>query len=580
MGKRLTEKSHPRPSGNSTGIPLLEHESGAGGAKPAREDKMPNLLIESTPISLTLTEAAGGKVIARGEFGRTGVPTKNGRIYPEELMQREIDRLTEDLKARRVLGMLDHPENGKTSLKQVSHVITGLKIKDGIVIGEAEILNTPEGRTLKALIEGGVQIGISSRGFGSTRPSTDPKVEGEVVQGDFVLKTWDFVADPAMRSAIPGIFTEDVNEDQPDMAQMFLDEFPEVVASLQEDAIAKAKLKVNKGLDEAVKEAEERVRAEMSEAFEKQLAESLLEAKEELAEELREEFSADPSVGASKAVLAAIWEMVAPFYATEDEKAVADAEKAREVEVSEAKTEAEENEKRAVQAECIAHIEREIGGHPMAESIRKLVSKHEFKDLEDAKEKLAAILADLPEHTHEGMVSEEDAELMAENAALKEKLSLLTERVDSLKVKLQKAVEIGTEADTQRQDAEGRVQEAEEGREKALEEAKEAKRTLEIEVYKHDKVVGLANGRELLDLLEDVTSEAVVDRLVTEKGVRDVSESRLAEARKQLQRGSGERQERNTLNEANGDRKPASRKTDDLGNSMDFMKRLAGLSTE
>jgi len=538
---------------------------------------MPNLLIESTPVQLTLTEAAGGKVIARGEFGRTGVPTQNGRIYPEELMNREISRLSEDLKSRRVLGELDHPTDGKTSLKRVSHVITDLKIKDGIVIGEAEILNTPEGKTLKALIEAGVQIGISSRGFGSTRPSEDPKVEGEVVQGDFVLKTWDFVADPAMKTAVPGIFTEDVDEDQPDVAQMFLDEFPEVASTLQEDAIEKAKLKVNKGVDEAVKEAEERVRTEMTEAFEKQLAESLLDAKESLAEDLREEFAADPNVGASKAVLAAIWEMVAPFYATEDEKAAADAEKAREIEVSEARTAAEENEERAMQAECMVFIERKISGHPMAESIRKLVAKHTFTDLDDAKDKLEAILADLPEHVHEGMVSEGDAELMAENAALNEKVSLLTERVDSLTSKLKKAVEIGTEADSQRQDAESRVQEAEEARAKALEEAEEAQRKLDIEVYKHEKVVGLANGRQLLDLMEDVTSEAVVDRLVTEKGVRDVSEQRLAEARRNLQRGTGERQERNTLNEGK-ESKPSPRRTDDLGNDMSIMKRLAGLS--
>ncbi|MEJ2293677.1 MAG: hypothetical protein P8Y23_02805, partial [Candidatus Lokiarchaeota archaeon] len=107
------------------------------------------ILIESTPVTLSLVESAyGNKTIARGEFGRCGIPTQNGRIYPEKLMQREIDRLQEDLSHRRILGELDHPSSGRTSLKRVSHVITGLKIKDGIVIGEAEILNTPEGKTL------------------------------------------------------------------------------------------------------------------------------------------------------------------------------------------------------------------------------------------------------------------------------------------------------------------------------------------------------------------------------------------------------------------------------------------------
>jgi len=576
MGKRPIDESPRKPSGSSTGTRLLEHASVVGEARLAKKgDAMPNLLIESNPVHLTLTEAAGGKVIARGEFGRVGVPTQNGRIYPEELMLREINRLAEDISNRRILGELDHPTDGKTSLKRVSHVITGLKIKDGIVVGEAEILNTPEGKTLKALIEANVQIGISSRGFGSTKPSNDPKTEGEIVQDDFVLKTWDFVADPAVKSAVPGIFTEDVDVNQPDIAQMFLDEFPEIASSLQEDAIDKAKMKVAKGVDEAVKEAEERVRAQMVESFEKQLAEGILAAKEEISEELREEYSSDPDVGGAKAMLAAIWEMVAPFHATEDERVMADAEKARSIEIADAKESAEESEKRAVSAECMMYVERKIGGHPMADSIRKLVEKHKFLDLDDAKEKLAAILADLPERTDEGMVSEEDAELRAENAVLNEKLSLLTERVESLKVKLQKAVDVGMEADAQREDAESRVNEAEAEAKQALEEAKAAERKLEIEVYKHDKVVGLANGRQLLDLMEDVTSEAVVDRLVTEKGVRDVSEQRLADARRKLQRGVGERQEKETLNEDRD--KPRSPRKDDLGNDMSYMKRLAGL---
>ena len=585
MGKRRIDESPRKPSGNLIGTQLHEHRSVGGEAKLAKEgDIMPNLLIESNPVNLTLTEAVGAdgvkKLFARGEFGRVGVATQNGRIYREELMTREIDRLSEDLSNRRVLGELDHPTDGKTSLKRVSHLITNLKIKDGIIVGECEILNTPEGKTLKALIESKVQIGISSRGYGSTRTSTDSKVEGEVVQDDFVLKTWDFVADPAIKTAFPNIFTEDVDSDQPDIAQLFLNEFPGVAATLQEDAIEKAKLKVNKGVDEAVKEAEDRVREAMSESFEKQLVESLLEAKEELASDLREEFESDPEIGGSKAMLAAIWEMVAPFRADADEKAVLDAAKAKDLEVSEAKDAAEKNEERAVQAECMEYIEREIGGHPMAESIRKLVAKHKFSDVDDAKEKLAAILSDLPERADEDMVSKEEAELREQNAAMNEKVSLLTERVESLNVKLKKAVDVGMEADAQREDAESRAKKAETDIAKALEESEEAQNKSEIEAYKHDKVVGLANGRKLLGLMEDVTSEAVVDKMVMEQGIRDVSEQRLAAARKDLQRGTGERQEKEVLSEGNEGARVKGRKTDDLGNDMSYMKRLAGLINE
>lgn len=584
MAKKRIDESPRKLRGNSTATQLHEHHLDGGAEKPAKKgDVMPNMLIESSPVVLSLTEAANGKLIARGEFGRVGVATQNGRIYPEELMAREIKRLSEDISRRGILGELDHPTDGKTSLKRASHVITGLKIKDGIVIGEAEILNTREGKNLKALIEAQVQIGVSSRGFGSTRPSTDPKLEGEVVQGDFVLKTWDFVADPAVKTAIPGIFTEDVDAEPDDVAQMFLDEFPEIATTLQEDAVEQAKLKISKGVEVVAKETESRIRTEMTEMFERQLAQTLVEAREEISSELREEFEADPSLGASKAILSAIWEMVSPFRADVDELAAADVAKARELEVAEAKESAQKNEERAVRAECMEYIEREIGGHRMAESIRKLVSKHQFTDLEDAKDKLAAILQDLPERTDEGVVSEEEAQLREDNAAMREKMSLLTERVESLDVKLRRAVEVGMEADAQRKDAESRVNEAEAqvvevtDRVRLAEEQLElAEERLDLEVYKHDRVVGLANGRKLLSLMEGMTSKGVVDQLVTEQGVKEVSEQRLADARRAMQRGVGERQEAEQLNE---DKKHTQRReVDDLGNDMSFMKRLAGLA--
>jgi hypothetical protein len=591
MGKRRIDESPRKPNENSTGTLLLEQDLDDGVEKLAKKDDvMPNLLIESNPTYLTLVESKGDKIIVRGEFGRVGVPTLNGRIYPEEVMQKEINRLSEDLANRRIWGTIDHPENGKTSIKDVSHVITGLKIKDGIVIGEAEVLNTPAGKIVKALVEAHVQVPVSSRGLGSTRPSDDPKVEGEVVQKDFVLKTWDFVAEPAVRTAIPQAFTEDVEDIISDISQMFLDEFPEITKTLQEDAIENAKLKVNKGVEEAVKEAEERVRAEMAESFEKKFAESILEAKDEISNELREEFSSDPDLGGAKAMLTAIYEMVAPFRGTEDELALADASKAKDLEVAEAKAKASESEKRAVQAECKGYIEREIGSHPMAESIRALVAKHQFESLDDAKNKLEAILKDLPDRADEGFVSEEEAKIREENAEMRAQISLLTERVESLNVKLKRAVDVGMKADTQREDAEGRVVEAKkeleesvgklrEKLEEAQVDAEESRKKLKLEVYKHEQVAGLANGRKLLSLMEGVTSEDVVDRLVTEQGVENVSDRELNEMRKKLQRGKGERQEPEQLNETRTVSKPK-RGKDDLGNDMGYMKRLAGVNND
>lgn len=588
VGRRIDE-SPRKPKGSSSATLLHEHRLDGGVAKPAKKgNTMSKLLTEETkPIQLTIVESAGGKLIVRGEFGRIGVPTLNGRIYTEAVMQREFDRLAEDLAGRKVLGCINHPSDGKTSLRDVSHVITSLKIKDGIVIGEAEVLNTEAGKVIKTLAEARIPVPVSSRGMGSTKPSDDPKVEGDVVQADFILKTWDFVAEPAVVTAVPGAFNEDVDPSPADVAQMFLDEFPVIAASLQEDAIANAKLKVSKGVDEAVREAEERVRKEMIESFEKKYAESFLEAKAELSDELREEFSADPELGGARALLSAVYEMLTPYQANQDELAIADAAKAKDLEVAEAKEAAGKNEVRAVQAECNAYIEREIGTHPMVESIRTLVSKCQFENLDDAKKKLAAFLRDLPDRTDEGFVSEEEAKIREENAAMREKMSLLTERVELLNVKLKKAVDVGMEADAQRENAESRVVEAEEALQEAARESKqelkeaaerveESEKKLDFEVYKHERVVGLANGRELLGLLEDTSSRAGVDRLVTEKGAGSISDGELAKARRTLQRGTGERQGKTELNEST-DQSPVSPKKDDLGNDMGLMARLAGV---
>jgi hypothetical protein len=529
MGRKRIDESPRRLRESLTGTQLLEHQSDDGETG----DKMPKLLIESIPAQLTLTEAAGGKIIARGEFGRCGVPTQNGRNYGNKLMQREFDRLSEDIKNRRVLGELDHPTDGKTSLKRVSHVITDLKIENGIMVGEAEILNTPEGKTLKALIEANVQIGISSRGYGSTQPGSG-KEEGEIVQDDFVLKTFDFVGDPAMKTAYPDMVAEDVNGEQPDPAELFLIEFPEIADSIKAKALDEAK-------DGGEKATREEIRAEMSEDFEKKLANALMEAKEEISNDLREEFTSDPEVGGAKAVLNAISEMVSVYRADPDERAVEDAVKASELAVAEAQRERDEAKEQATQAECMAHIESEIGGHQMAETIRTLIKRQRFTDIDDAKEKLKAILGDLPERAEE--VSEEEAELREQNARLEGEVSLLTERVDALSKKLKKAVDVGIRADTQLQEAEARAEKADKKRKTAVEELEEAEKRFEVDKYKYEKVASLSNGRELLGLLEDVESKAAVDRLVSKRGRDDISDGELADMRRKLRRGVGERQE-------------------------------------
>lgn len=547
MERRRAEKSLQRQRESLTATHL--HESKVSGIRlGGNGDNMAgrkNLLIESSPVVLSLVEGRNdGKVIARGEFGRVGVPTDNGRIYPQKLMEREISRLSKDLKSRRVLGELDHPSDGKTSLKRVSHVITSLKINsDGIVEGEAEILNTPEGKTLKAIIEAKVQVGVSSRGFGSTAPSSGPH-EGEEVQEDFILKTYDFVADPAMKSAVPGIYTEDI--DDPTLAKMFLDEFPDVAASIRGgdggSELTEADGKKSKNSD-----AEKEVVDRLSENFERKLKDALLAQRDEISAELREGYERDPEVAGAKGILSAIAEMVGAYVATPDEEIVRDAMKAKDLEVAEALAREEKATEVAKKATFALHIERKIGTHPMAGSIRKVMKGRDFESIKSVDEAIKAVIADLPDA--DDLVTKEEAQTRVENAELRGQITLLEGKVDELNARVRKAGVMGQRIDEQRiheveeaksviEDLEKQLAEARADAvaasseaEHAVSESREELEREKLKVYKLEKVAGLPNGRKLLGLMEQVQDRRVVDELVRKQGVQKMQDPMLDKMR-------------------------------------------------
>ncbi len=510
---------------------------------------MAKLLIEQEPhfTTLQIVEGSGsGKLIAEGEFGRCDVPTKNGRIYPRKLVQREFERLSEDLKNRRIVGELDHPSDGKTSLQRASHVITDLRIEsDGRVIGKTEILNTAQGKNLKALIEGGVQVGVSSRGLGTTRAVES----GEEVQEDFKLNTYDFVADPAVGTARPVITTEDVDTEQPTLAELFVEAFPDVVNELQEaakkEALASAKDKAVSAVDNVADVAVGEVRAEMIESFEKQIASTIIEAREDISSELREEFANDPAVGGSKAILAQIAELVGAYRSTPEQGAMEDALKAKDLEVAEANN----SVSRAVIAGQIAvnqaYIEKTIGSHPKKKSIRELMRHSDSVTLEDVKVKLEKILSDFGE-IEEDTVTEEEASLREENAEMRGHVSLLEEKIDGLTRKQKKLIALAGKTDEMRVSAESQLEEALDKietvgieAEKKVLEAADLAEEYKLEAYKSSKVAGFANGRELSGLLESANSKADVDALIARKGTRKVSDGRLQQMRDGLQRGNG-----------------------------------------
>ena len=141
------------------------------------------------------------KIKLKGVFQKADTPNKNKRVYPKKVLEKVIKESQEALEERRMVGELDHPPEAKIHLDKISHVITKLEMRpDGVVYGEAEVLPTPAGRILEALIKSNVKLGISSRGYGSVKKSKEGLNE---VQEDYKLITFDIVNDPSTPNAFP-----------------------------------------------------------------------------------------------------------------------------------------------------------------------------------------------------------------------------------------------------------------------------------------------------------------------------------------------------------------------------------------
>ena len=143
-----------------------------------------------------------GPMKIRGVFGRCNEKNNNGRIYPTAVLEAQLSKVQPLISERRLCGELDHPQNDTVKLSNASHLITKLDMKGDELIGEAEVLQTPAGLTAQALVNGGVKIGISSRGMGTLSEDHDGN---KIVNEDFRLVTFDLVADPSTRGAYPGL---------------------------------------------------------------------------------------------------------------------------------------------------------------------------------------------------------------------------------------------------------------------------------------------------------------------------------------------------------------------------------------
>ena len=135
-----------------------------------------------------------GTMYLTGVIQRAKAKNQNGRVYPRDVLEREIENYQKVIRDKRALGELDHPEDSVVNLKNVSHIMTSVWWDGDDVMGKCKVLDTPSGQILKSLVNQDVTLGISSRGMGSVH---EDRAGNTVVEDDFNLICFDFVSDPS-----------------------------------------------------------------------------------------------------------------------------------------------------------------------------------------------------------------------------------------------------------------------------------------------------------------------------------------------------------------------------------------------
>ena len=154
--------------------------------------------LESVQYVTEANEKGEKNVFIEGVFMQAEKENRNKRIYPKQVLAEATAKyVKEQVKSGRAVGELNHPEGPQINLDKVSHRITDLKWEGNDVVGKALILDTPMGKIVKGLVEGGVKLGVSSRGMGTV----ERKENKTYVKDDFILNTVDIVQDPSAPSA-------------------------------------------------------------------------------------------------------------------------------------------------------------------------------------------------------------------------------------------------------------------------------------------------------------------------------------------------------------------------------------------
>jgi hypothetical protein len=153
-------------------------------------------------------EDGSKKYVIEGVFAQSDKKNRNGRVYPKAIMENAVGKYVEEqVSKKRAVGELNHPDGPTVNLDKVSHLITDLRFEGNDVVGKAQILDTPMGQIVKGLLEGGVQLGVSTRGMGSL----EQRNGAMYVKDDFILSTVDIVQDPSAPDAFVNGIMEGVD---------------------------------------------------------------------------------------------------------------------------------------------------------------------------------------------------------------------------------------------------------------------------------------------------------------------------------------------------------------------------------
>ena len=138
------------------------------------------------------------KYTIEGVFAQADKKNRNGRVYPKQIMESAVGKyVKEQVSQKRAVGELNHPDGPTVNLDKVSHLITDLRFEGNDVVGKASILDTPMGKIVQGLLDGGVRLGVSTRGMGSLEQRNDAMY----VKEDFMLNAVDIVQDPSAPNA-------------------------------------------------------------------------------------------------------------------------------------------------------------------------------------------------------------------------------------------------------------------------------------------------------------------------------------------------------------------------------------------